>query len=148
MAEQGFADFTALGAKLLVPQMCASLARICALAGAVETGLARVADGLTMSRQTGERCADSELLRLRGELRLISKDSDRDSVEADFRGAIDCAEGQTSKALVLRAATSLARLWQGQGKARDLLSPVYGWFTEGFDTADLKDAKALLEELQ
>ncbi|MCZ6588465.1 MAG: AAA family ATPase [Alphaproteobacteria bacterium] len=148
LAEQGFADFTALGAKLLVPQMCASMARICASAGAVETGLARIADGLAMSRQTGECCGDAELLRLRGELRLISKDSDRDSVEADFRGAIDCAEGQTSKALVLRAATSLARLWQGQSKAPDLLSPVYGWFTEGFDTADLKDAKALLDELK
>ncbi len=70
--------------------------------------------------------------------------------EACFEKALDVARHQSAKSLELRAATSLARLWQSQGKkleAHDLLAPVYGWFTEGFDTADLKDAKALLDEL-
>ena len=150
LAEQGFAEFTALGAKLLVPQMCASLARICALAGAVETGLAKIAEGLAMSRQTGECCADSELFRLRGELTLVGKNSDTDSAEADFRRAIACAESQAVKALGLRAATSLARLYQASGRAREArqaLAPVHDWFGEGFETADLKAAKTLLDAL-
>jgi predicted ATPase len=73
------------------------------------------------------------------------------AAEASFRQALDVARRQEARSLELRAATSLARLWRGQGKveaARDLLAPIYGWFTEGFDTADLKDAKALLEELR
>jgi predicted ATPase len=81
--------------------------------------------------------------------RLQSSDN-QVKVEASFHHALDIARTQQAKSLELRAATSLARLWQQQGKrqeAYDLLAPVYGWFTEGFDTADLKDAKALLDEL-
>jgi predicted ATPase len=84
---------------------------------------------------------EADLLRRRGDLA---------EAEAAYRHAIEVAQRQQAKSWELRAATGLARLWQGQGKrgeARDLLAPVYAWFTEGFDTADLKDAKALLDEL-
>jgi predicted ATPase len=81
---------------------------------------------------------------------LIQSSDSRAEAEACFHRALDVAREQSTKAFELRAATSLARLWAEQGKrlqARDLLAPVYGWFTEGFDTADLKDAKVLLDEL-
>ena len=83
--------------------------------------------------------------------RLLEKGAhDADAAEASLRNAIDAATRQSAKGPELRATTSLARLWRDQGKraeAHDLLAPVYGWFTEGFDTLDLKEAKALLEEL-
>ena len=82
---------------------------------------------------------------------LLARSSDNQAeAETCFHHALDIARNQQAKSLELRAATSLARLWQSQAKrqeAHDLLAPVYGWFTEGFDTADLKDAKALLDEL-
>ena len=81
---------------------------------------------------------------------LLAQTGDRMAAEASYRDAIALAQRQDGKLFELRAATSLARLWCDQGKhadARELLAPVYGWFTEGFDTADLKDAKALLDEL-
>ena len=94
---------------------------------------------------------DADLHRLRGEL-LLTRSVSRDAAEAEasFQKSLDVARRQQAKSWELRTATSLARLWRDQGKAseaRDLLAPVYGWFTEGFDTADLKDAKALLDEL-
>ena len=96
----------------------------------------------------GERWAQSEILRLKGEiLRAQSCDADAESC---FQSAIEVTRNQGAKVLQLRAATSLARLWQGQdklGEARDLLAPLHGWFTEGFDNIDLKQASALLEEL-
>ena len=85
-----------------------------------------------------------------GDLLLRRNPSAPDRAEASYRRAIERARSQEAKSWELRAATSLARLWRNQGKpaaARDLLAPVYGWFTEGFDTADLKDAKALLDHL-
>ena len=94
---------------------------------------------------------DSELQRLKGELHLGNDQSDAAAAEACFIRAIETARAQCAKSLELRAAASLARLWRDQGKrgeARDLLAPVYGWFTEGFDTADLKEAKALLEQVR
>jgi predicted ATPase len=101
-------------------------------------------------KTTGERLYEAELHRLMGE--VLSSHPERDLAEAKacFRRAVEVAKEQGAKSLELRAATSLAGLWAEQGKraqARDLLAPVYGWFTEGFDTADLKDAKALLDEL-
>jgi predicted ATPase len=100
-------------------------------------------------RATGESYYQAELRRLRGEVLMRTGED----VEAAswLQRAIDTARSQQAKSLELRAATSLARLWRDQGKpaqAHDLLAPVYGWFTEGFDTQDLKDAKALLEELR
>jgi predicted ATPase len=90
-----------------------------------------------------------EVHRLKGEL-LQHDHGAAEEAASCFRQAIDAARGQQSKPLELRAATSLARLWRDQGKiaeARDLLAPVYGWFTEGFETSDLKGAEALLDEL-
>ena len=89
--------------------------------------------------------------RLEGELRLSSSSKGAGDAEEDFRRAITTARERHAKSLELRAATSLSRLWRDQGKrieARDLLAPIYGWFTEGFDTPDLKEAKALLDELE
>lgn len=93
---------------------------------------------------------DAELHRLRGELLLVTGATEAEA-EICFQQAIEIARQQSAKSWELRATTSLARLWQRQGKkaeARQMLAEIYGWFTEGFDTANLKDAKALLEELQ
>ncbi len=93
---------------------------------------------------------DAELHRQKGVLLLSLSDGNSDEAEACFKQAIEIARGQSAKSFELRAATDLARLWQGEGKrteARDLLAPVHDWFTEGFDTTDLKDAKALLDDL-
>ena len=97
-----------------------------------------------------ERYYEAELYRLKGELLLQQPSDNQPEAETCFHHAIHIAQSQQTKSLELRAATSLARLWQQQGKRREayeLLAPVYGWFTEGFDTADLQDAKVLLEEL-
>src|SRR5262249_61529016 len=99
---------------------------------------------------TGERWYEAELHRLKGELLLQQHVDHQAEAENCFLRALDIAHNQEAKSLELRAATSLARLWQQQGKrqeAHDLLAPVYGWFIEGFDTADLQEAKALLEAL-
>ena len=93
----------------------------------------------------------AEALHTKGELHLARDPADANQNEKCFKRAIQVAQAQSAKSWGLRAATSLARLWQGQGKrheTHDLLAPVYHWFTEGFDTADLKDAKALLNELK
>jgi predicted ATPase len=97
---------------------------------------------------SGERCYEAELYRLQGELLLARPAEPHAEAEACFCEALAVARRQQAKALELRAATSLSRLWQQQGKrddAYELLAPIYGWFTEGFDTADLQDAKALME---
>ena len=94
--------------------------------------------------------AQAEILRVAGEIVLMSPEHDATSAEAYFERALLVARQQQAKSWELRAATSLARLWRSQGKpqqARELLTPVYDWFTEGFETRDLKEAKALLEEL-
>ena len=112
--------------------------------------LSLVAEALSQVNQTSERWWESELYRLQGEL-LIQQSGDTPvEVEDCFRQALDVSRSQQAKSLELRAATSLARLWQQQDKrqeAYDLLFPVFSWFTEGFDTADLIDAKTLLDEL-
>src|SRR5271169_152219 len=99
---------------------------------------------------TGERWFEAEVNRIAGEIELKSPEPDAAKAEAYFERALAIARKQQAKSWELRAAISMARLWRDQGKrdeARDLLAPVYGWFTEGFDTLDLKEAKALLEEL-
>ena len=105
-------------------------------------------DALQIVDRTGERWLEAELYRHKGQLLL--RLGHTDAAEDLYRKALSIAQEQEAKLWELRAATSLARLWCDQGKAaaaRELLAPVYGWFTEGFDTADLKEAKALLEEL-
>jgi predicted ATPase len=99
---------------------------------------------------TGERYYEAEVYRLKGALLLRQAAPDRSQAEACFQQALTVARHQEAKLLELRATMSLARLWQQQGKrqdAYDLLAPAYGWFTEGFDTADLQEAKALLDTL-
>src|SRR5262249_10341832 len=100
--------------------------------------------------KTGEHWSDAFLHRLRGEILLKHAPANMEPAEEAFLTAIAVAQQQRARSFELRATTSIARLWRDQGKrdeARDLLAPVYGWFTEGFDTRDLKEAKALLDEL-
>jgi predicted ATPase len=116
----------------------------------VEEGLAVVAEALTCVNRTGERYAEAELHRLKGELLLKQTVPDAHQAEVCFQQALDVARCQQAKSWELRAAMSLSRLWQQQGKrhqARELVVPLYGWFTEGLDTADLQEAKTLLEAL-
>jgi predicted ATPase/class 3 adenylate cyclase len=118
--------------------------------GQAEEGLAVLAESLALVDKTGEGYYAAELYRLKGALLLQLSLDNQSAAEASFQKAIDVSRHQHAKSWELRAATSLARLWQQQGKrqeAHDLLAPIYGWFTEGFDTADLQDAKALLEAL-
>jgi predicted ATPase len=113
-----------------------------------QAGLDRLAEAAKLVETTQERWSDAEMYRLRGMLLLTVHDVA--AAENSFRQAITTARHQTAKLWELRAATSLARLWRDQDKrteARDLLAPIYGWFTEGFDTPVLQDAKALLDEL-
>ncbi|HZA56217.1 MAG TPA: hypothetical protein VE616_18385, partial [Candidatus Udaeobacter sp.] len=116
--------------------------------GQTSEGLDVVKDAMAITQQTQSRCYEAELQRIKGELLL--RQSDQQQAETCFQEAIQVTRGQSARSLELRAAMSLSRLWQQQGKkddARKLLAGIYGWFTEGFDTADLKAAKALLEEL-
>src|SRR5262249_19108297 len=118
--------------------------------GQAEAGLRMLAEALAAAHSTGERYYEAELYRLQGELLLLRSAAEHTEAETCCHQALDVARRQQAKGFELRAAMSLSRLWQGQGKraeARELLAPIYGWFTEGFDTADLQEAKALLAEL-
>ena len=109
-----------------------------------------ISEAMTAIETTGERWYEAEVLRVGGEIAMMSPEPNPAKAEAYFEHALAVAREQRAKSWELRAATSMARLWHGQGKrqqARDLLAPVYGWFTEGFDTLDLKEAKALLNAL-
>jgi len=142
--------FRASGTQMGSPWFLAALAEAHGRAGQAEEGLALLAEAQGIVTKTGERNAETAVHRLKGELLLARSPSDPVEAEASFREAFDVAHRQSAKSAELRAATSLARLWQEQGReqeARELLAPVYDWFTEGFDTRDLKEAKALLEEL-
>jgi predicted ATPase len=114
-----------------------------------QNGLRQLVDAFTVIEKTTGRYYETEMHRVRGELFLSVHD--RGAAEVSFREAITVAQHQSAKFWELRAATSMARLWRDQGKrdeARELLAPVYGWFTEGFDTRDLKEAKALVDEIE
>ena len=150
--QQGLAAYRATGAELYRPYYLALLAEGYGKGGQAEEGLRVLAEALAAVDSSGERCWEAELYRLKGELLLAHEDTRQTWLEAEacFHQALEVARHQQAKSWELRAAMSLARLWQRQGKraeARELLAPVYGWFTEGFDTADLQEAKALLDEL-
>jgi predicted ATPase len=116
----------------------------------VEQATGTVDGALAIAHETEQPFRNAELHRLKGEIFLKQPDHSDDEAEALFREAVDIARQQCAKSLELRAAMSLARLWQQQDRkqeARELLAPVYDWFTEGFDTRDLKEAKALLDAL-
>ena len=118
--------------------------------GQAEEGLTVLDEALTAAHKTGMRYYEAELYRLRDELLLALSAENHTEVETCLRQALDVARCQKAKSLELRAAMSLSRLWQKQGEkeeARRLLAPIYDWFAEGFETADLKEAKALLEGL-
>ena len=125
------------------------LAEVCIAAGEADEGLRLVNEALAQITRSRQRLYEAELLRLRGALLLLSPAPDLSAAEVSFRMALAVAREQNARMWELRTATSLARLWDDQGRrseARDLLAPIFGWFTEGFDTADLKDAKTLLDE--
>jgi len=148
--QQGLAALRATGAEVLRPYGLALLAKASAKLGQREAGLTLLAEALAVTNDTGEHRWEAELHRLKGELLLARTTGQDTEAETCFRQALDIARQQQAKSWELRAAMSLSRLWQQQGKhaeARELLAPVYGWFTEGFETADLQEAKALLEEL-
>jgi predicted ATPase len=126
------------------------LAEALAQTGAIDQALAVLAETLASAQVSGAKGANAELHRLRGDFLQRLPSTEWQEVEACFRAAIAVAHQQGTRAFELRAAVSLARLWSGQGRhheARHLLGPIYGWFTEGFDTEDLKEAKALLQAL-
>jgi predicted ATPase len=172
--QQGMAAARARGIELLLPQFLALLAEACGKTEQVEEGLNALAEALMLVEKNGERLYEAELYRLKGELTLQKEARDwglgtgssspqasrlkaqvPNGVELEAEGyflnAINIAQQQQAKSWELRASTSLARLWQRQGKtteAHRTLSEVYHWFTEGFDTKDLQEAKALLAELK
>ena len=148
LLRSGSSAYRATGADTAVPYFLALLARACKIAGQVQEAVTRLDDALQIVERTGERWFAAELNRHKGQLLL--RQGHTEAAEELYCKALSIAREQEAKLWQLRAAASLARLRRDQGRpaeARDLLAPVYGWFTEGFDTADLKEAKALLDEL-
>jgi class 3 adenylate cyclase/predicted ATPase len=148
LLRSGSSAYRATGAETAVPYFLALLARACKIAGQVQEAVTRLDDALQIVERTGERWFAAELNRHKGQLLL--RQGHTEAAEELYCKALSIAREQEAKLWQLRAAASLARLRRDQGRpaeARDLLAPVYGWFTEGFDTADLKEAKALLDEL-
>jgi predicted ATPase len=147
---QGLADFRALEAEMFAPEFLGYLAEAYGLSGQAEEGLSLLVEALAAGEKTGEQYWDAELYRLKGELlRQAEAQAVEDEAENCFHQAIRVAGQQQAKSLELRAVMSLGRLWQKQekkGEARKRLAEIYGWFSEGFDTADLKEARALLAE--
>jgi class 3 adenylate cyclase/predicted ATPase len=148
LLRSGSSAYRATGAETAVPYFLALLARACKIAGQVQEAVTRLDDALQIVERTGERWFAAELNRHKGQLLL--RQGHTEAAEELYCKALSIAREQEAKLWQLRAAASLARLRRDQARpdeARDLLAPVYGWFTEGFDTADLKEAKALLDEL-
>jgi predicted ATPase len=140
----------ATGATVYRPWFLSNLARAYANVGQFDEAWRSILEAIAAIEATNERWCEAEVIRIAGEIALISADRDASKAEEYFNRALGVALQQQAKSWELRAAMSMARLWRSQGKpqqARELLLPVYGWFTEGFDTLDLKEAKALLEEL-
>jgi class 3 adenylate cyclase/predicted ATPase len=147
---QGLAAFRATGTELSLPHWLALLAEAYWEGGHPDAGLGVLTEALSLVGKNGDRFYEAELHRLKGELLLQQSLDNTAEAESSFHQAIAIAQHQQAKSWKLRAAMSLSRLWQSQGKrpeAQQSLDEVYGWFTEGFDTADLQEAKVLLEEL-
>jgi predicted ATPase len=148
--QQGLEAWRVAQAEAQVPYMLSLLIEAYEQDEQVEEGLAVLAKALGLVDKNEERVWEAELYRLKGELLLKQAVADEHQAETCFRQALDVARCQEAKSLELRVATGLSRLWQRRGKrseAYQLLAPVYNWFTEGFDTADLQEARTLLEEL-
>jgi len=147
---EGMVTVKAVGGELERPRSLLMLAEAYGSVGQLDAGLSAVTEALATVHKTGERLWEAELHRLQGELLLALSVEKHIEAETCLHQALAIARHQQAKSLELRAAMSLAQLWQGQGKhaeARQLLAPIYDWFTEGFDTADLREAKGLLEAL-
>jgi predicted ATPase len=152
---RGLVAYQAIGTELFRPGSLILLAEAYGKVGRTEEGLTLLAEALELVDKTGARRYEAELYRVKGELTLQSKVQGlKSKVEAEaeecFRKALEVVRKQQAKSLELRAVMSLSRLWQQQGKkeeARQILTEIYSWFTEGFDTKDLQEAKVLLEEL-
>jgi predicted ATPase len=137
---------TTTNVTLLLPHLASAYARV----GQFHDAWHYINEALTIVKKTKETWCEAEVHRTAGEVTLVGPKPDAAKAEAYFKSALAVARQQQAKSWELRAAMSMARLWRDQGKgheARDLLAPVYGWFTEGFETRDLKEAKALLDEL-
>ncbi|GIK36226.1 MAG: SARP family transcriptional regulator [Chloroflexota bacterium] len=141
--------FTKTGARIRLPVYFSMLAQACLKAGRLEEGLDALEQALAESLQNNEHWWDAEIHRLRGEL-MRAQGADLADIEAAFQHALEIAQAQQTRSLELRAATSLARLWQAKSRpaeAKQCLTHVYDWFTEGFDTPDLQTAQALIAQL-
>ena len=151
MLISGIAAHRTTGATIWMPFFLPHLARAHAELGQFEEAWRCIGEAMTAAETTKEKWCEAEIHRTAGEIALMSPEPDAAKAQAYFERALSVARAQQAKSWELRAAMSMARLWRDQGKrdeAHDLLAPVYGWFTEGFDTLDLKEAKALLGELQ
>jgi predicted ATPase len=147
---QGLAAFRAMGATRDRLEHLAMLAEASIQVGETTEGLMTLAEALATLDQSDMRLWEAELYRLRGELLLQQTATQAEEAAVCFERALVVSRRQQARSWELRTAMSLARLWQRQGKrteARELLTPIYGWFTEGFDTADLQEAKVLLDAL-
>jgi predicted ATPase len=147
---QGLAALQATGGEVRRQLFLPLLAEAYGGIGQSEEGLNVLAEALSAVEKTRGRFYEAELYRLRGELLLARSAEHHTEAETCFRQSLNIARRQQAKSWELRAGLSLSRLWQQQGKgdeARELLAEIYSWFTEGFDTADLQEARALLEEL-
>jgi len=148
LLRSGSSAYSATGAETRISYHIALLAKACEIAGQIEEALSLLDDASHIAQSLGERWFTAELSRHKGQLALQQGESE--AAEQLYRRALTIAEQQEARLWELRAAVSLARLRRDQGRrseARDFFAPVYSWFTEGFDTADLKDARALLDEL-
>jgi predicted ATPase len=146
----GIASLRSTGATLYEPRHLWHLAIAYAELDRPDDARRSIEDAIGKVQRSNEKWCEAEVHRIAGEIELKSQDTNPEKAEAYFNRALAVSRAQQSKSWELRAAMSMARLWRDQGKrdeARDLLAPVYGWFTEGFDTLDLKEARALLEEL-
>jgi predicted ATPase len=146
----GLDTMRATATAMWLPHYLSCLARTYADVGQFDDAWRCIGEAMAAIKTTNERWCEAEINRIAGEISLMSPEPDTAKAETYFARALEVARQQQAKSWELRAAMSMARLWCDQGKpqqARDLLAPVYGWFTEGFDTLDLKEAKALLDEL-
>jgi class 3 adenylate cyclase/predicted ATPase len=147
---QGLVIYSSTGSMLAQPYLLALQAETYGKGGQIEEGITVLTETLSMLDKTGERWWEAELHRLKGELLLVASSNNYPQAEACFNEAFEIARRQSAKSLEMRAAMSLGRLWQQRGKkekARQMVAEVYAWFTEGFDTPDLKKAAKLLDEL-
>jgi predicted ATPase len=147
----GIAAYRSTGSTLWMPMYLSYLATAYAELHQFDEALRCIGEAITAMENTKEILWESEIHRTAGEIALLSPEPDAAKAETYFERALAVARAQQAKSCELRAAMSMARLWRDQGRrqqAHDLLAPVYGWFTEGFDTLDLKEAKTLLEQLK